>query len=502
MASGLGELVIELGTIGDTKQLEAFVKKVKEAAGAIEDYSNKQNKNSDSIKNATKGIASFVIAITGAIYALNRMTDGLVKSNQNFINLTRQSDIALTTFQKWDSIGKMFGIEGAANQLESLNEKLFELRLTGEGARGFQLAGINPIGQNAEGVLEQLRARISGMDNTTAGYLLKQMGLDPRMITLLRMSRTEFEELGATINKYQLNDEQRADIEKMNIQLQIANTKLRYLKDRILLKLMPMLVNIMKSVARIAEMFAKFANWLTSGTVKSRAFILSIAAIITKFKGLRKIFLSIGEGLAGMIAKIPILGRLFGGLGKVVSRALLPFMALFYILDDLATYFEGGDSVIGRILNWGSERGSEIGDAFKKMFGGDLGGGTYQLADTSLDIINDTLNGIKVLLEMIVNFFTLGLFDKFKSSTVGKFLLPSVEDLIGPNPDNEKLSLLTPDMTQSIDNSNSSTSNNTSNSSTSNNTNNVNLTAYITTNQPAQEMMNEYRHLQAAYGIG
>lgn len=509
---GLGELCIELGTIGDTAQLENFVKKVREAAEAIEKQMKAQDKQTNSLKKTVKGFTAFIGAITAAAYALNMSTNDLVRNNQAFLNLTRQSDIALSSFQKWDGIGKMFGIENAAGQLENLNEKLFELRLTGEGARGFQLAGINPIGQDAQGVLEQLRTRIQGMDNTTASYLLKQMGLDPRMITLLRMSRQEFEELGATIRKYQLTDKQRQQIEKMNIQLQIASQKLQYLKDRAILKLMPILVRLMESVAKVAAMFAKFANWLTSGTVKSRAFILSIVGIVAKFKGLQKILLGIGKGLSGAITKLPIVGRLFQGLGKIVSKALIPFLALWYVLDDLATYFEGGDSLIGRVLDWGAEKGQEIGDAFKRMFGGDFMGGSAQLSDTVEEILNNIYDVLTNLTEMVLNFFTVGLYDVLKKWTDGATtagIKAPVQLILGDPkgawetltgsltggasgvPTDEELAqiLADPTMTQSIDNSNAISNANTT----------IAMTNYIETEQPAQSIDRELRFTMASY---
>ena len=207
MAS-LGELFIELGVVGDTQQVKEFDKKVKELAKDMDLTLKSSVKTNEGLNSLAKGIGVFVGAVTAAAVAVNKFTNDLVSSNQEMLNLTRTTDTALSTFQKWNGIGKMLGVENAAQQLESLNERLFELQLTGEGARGFQLAGINPLGQDAEGVLEQLRGRVAGLSDTAATYLLKQMGLDPRMLHLLRMSRSEFEALGETVRKYLLTDVQ------------------------------------------------------------------------------------------------------------------------------------------------------------------------------------------------------------------------------------------------------------------------------------------------------
>lgn len=487
MASGLGELFIELGTIGDTKQLEAFTKKVKEAANAIENYSKKQKENTNSFEKAVNGVKSYAksirgvaLAVTGALYAINRLTNDLVQNNQAFLNLTRQSDIALNTFQKWDSIGKMFGIENAANQLESLNERLFELRLTGEGARGFQLAGINPIGQDAEGVLEQLRTRLEGMDNTTASYLLKQMGLDPRLITLLRMSKKEFEELGATIKKYQLTETQRREIEKMNIQLQIAGQKLKYLKDRAILALMPYWTKFIQSLARVAEGLARIVNW----TSKAIKYLDNLQIGTIKISNVIKTVL---------IPTLLALGAIFKPLETL-------FVALYLVIDDVVGYFQGKKSALGALLYFIDELNDRINFDTPKWIQDLLAVLQNINSLTGLkNVANNIATGnkntidIKSLTKNVTEApLTWLLFPQLApfgwSSKVWSNMIPKLNEGIKEN----DLSLLTPEMTQSINNNNS----------TSNNTNNVNLTAYVTTNQPAQEMMNEYRHLQAAYGIG
>lgn len=375
----LGELFVELGVVGDVKPLEKAIGTMKEAVKQI-DNEIKANqrllKYLQDIKNArtagekatikenftkeiqkqkmldeidanqkavdgkkalasniagvVKGVGAFVGALTGAAIAMNKFTNDLVQSNQAMLDLTRTTDIALGTFQKWGSIGKMLGVNNVDQQLEGLNQKMFDLMLTGEGARGFQLAGINPIGQDAEGVLEQLRNRISGMNDTTATYLLQQMGLDPRMLHLLRMSRTEFEELGQTIRKYQLSPDQTRQIQAMNIQLQIAGIKLKYLKDRAILALMPAWTQFMASLTRVAEGVAKFVKWL--------------AAAETTGAKVTKIILGIATAVGVLRTALMLLN-----LNPIIAGLSLLAGALYLIADDIMAYMNGGGSIIGVI---------------------------------------------------------------------------------------------------------------------------------------------------------
>lgn len=320
MATSLGELFIELGVFADTEEVKKFEQQLKKTVKTIKENKKETNNLSKSIGNFIKSLRRSVLVISGALYAINRFTNSLIESNQQFLNLTRTSDISLSTFQKWNNIGKMFGVKNAAEQIAGLNERLFDLMLTGQGAEGFVLAGVNPLGQDAEGVIEQLRNRVRGLDDTAASYLLKQMGIDPTMLHLLRMGREEFEALGQAIKRYQLTEEQRAEIQKLNIQLQIAGIRLQYIKDRAIMALMPIWLRFLESLARVAE---------------------GVARIV--------------KGIDEFISKIPRLKEAIIGLGAAFMIAFQPIWALlsaiYLMIDDIVGYFEGKDSLFGHFIN-------------------------------------------------------------------------------------------------------------------------------------------------------
>lgn len=332
MAANIGEIYVQLGVDADIKPLEDSLKKMKEVVETIneeinankrlqkylKDLSTARNEAQKNLikqnfakeieaeriqknikagekelaqrkeviantKKAMKGFAGIVTAISAAFYAINKLTDSLVAQNQEFLNLTRNSDIALGTFQKWNNIGRMFGVNNAAQQLANLNQRLFELKLTGEGADGFILAGINPLGADAEGVMEQLRNRIAGLDDTAATFLLNRMGLDPSMLHLLRMTRQEFEAYNEATKKYRLTEEQSKQLQMMNAQLEIAKLKFQYLKDQALLAIMPHLVKFMNVIAAIGDRIKQLIDWLNgdSAFAKFVKFILKAVAVFS-----------------------------------------------------------------------------------------------------------------------------------------------------------------------------------------------------------------------------
>lgn len=399
MAS-LGELFIELGVVGDTKELDKALNTMKETIKAVDKQIQQSERlrryheelakattkgEKDAIKNefaltvkknklleqadatkknieankelanniagVVKGVAGFVTAVSGAIWAVNKLTNQLVQSNQVFLNLTRTSDISLNTFQKWDSVGKMLGVQNAADQIEGLNERLFELMLTGEGARGFQLAGINPMGQDANGVMEQIRNRISGLSDTSASYLLKQMGLDPQMLHLLRMSREEFEVLNAEMARFRLTPEQRASIQQMNIQLQIASQKLQYLKDRAILAIMPYFVRFVDMMAKIGDGIRNIVRWIrtsNSGWATATRIIIGVTAALT---GIVTVIKTLPMLISGVTIAIRILqGALLALTAHPIIAGLTALIgAIMLIADDFSHYANGGGSVIGVI---------------------------------------------------------------------------------------------------------------------------------------------------------
>ena len=353
----IGELFIELGVVGNPEQVEKFNKKIKETAKSMDLTLKSTIKANGGLQDLEKGVKAFTTAlkasaIIGVIKTIDTLTQSLISNNQAMLDLTRTSDIALGTFQKWGSIGKMLGVNNVEQQLEGLNQRMFDLMLTGQGARGFQLAGINPIGQDAEGVLEQLRNRVSGMNDTTATYLLQQMGLDPKMLHLLRMSRTEFEELGNTIKRYQLTDDQTKEIQAMNIQLQIAGIKLKYLKDRAILAMLPHWEKFVQGVVKVSEKFVRFVKWIKDGATwgaKLTKIVLGLAAgfaaWVTTIAVVAKTISLVTAAVKGLQAALLLLTA-----HPVIAGLTLLAGALYLIADDIIGYNQGKDSVIGTII--------------------------------------------------------------------------------------------------------------------------------------------------------
>lgn len=406
----IGELAVQIGAIGNSKEVKAFANAVNSAGKAIDNFNKKsqesnstQQKFNTNLLTSMAKITAIVTSVRIAYGALDRLTDSLAKQNLHWINLARQSNIAMSTFQKWGTIGKIVGVDNVEQQLQSLEQRIFRLKLTGEGASGFQMAGIMPT--NSEDVLEQLRSRISGMNDTSATFLLEQMGLNPEMITLLRMGRKEWEQYLAIQEKYTLKENDRQNIEKMRREIEVSRIKIQYFKDKAILALMPLFTKFRTSLVRIGEMFLKLGDRLKKP-------ILALLLFGHNLKGVLNFTRHLSHTFTRLIAKVIRFGGVFQTLGAIFAKALLPITALYLILDDLAVFFEGGDSLIGRVVKWGKERGGEIWEGLSQIFGGDILGGASKTIEGVLNTLNDVLNTIADLLTQLVDFLSFGLLGK------------------------------------------------------------------------------------------
>lgn len=110
----------------------------------------------------------------------------------------------------------------------------------------------------------------------------------------------------------------------MNIQLEIAAMKFRYLKDRAILAIMPAFTKFMNSLVRITEVVKTAVKFVSD--------------FISKYPQLQSAL--IGVAMA------------FGVIFAAAHPLMALFTALYLIIDDIAGYFQGKNSGIGYIINF------------------------------------------------------------------------------------------------------------------------------------------------------
>jgi hypothetical protein len=238
------------------------------------------------------------------------------------------------------------------------------------------MLGVDAIGQNAYSVIENLRESIKGVDVGKVTNLISQMGLTPDFISILQLSRKEFDALAQ--NSF-LSGRQRNDIEKVGVSMKSVGLRFKALKDQIVAKISP----------ELNQLIQKFFKWLVDNGDQIIKIMSGIGQTFIKFgQAIGNAVSLIGEfmgSVGGMETGVKILAASFSILVLSFSPILAGLTAMILLLDDIAVYRRGGDSLIGALIG-----------SFEKLpvFAKILGGGAAFLALTSLI---KSLSGLKKL---------------------------------------------------------------------------------------------------------
>lgn len=333
MASPIEEIFIKLGFKVDKKPLDDTDKSVK-----------------DVISSVKKIAAATVLAIT----ALDRMATSLGRNNQELINFTRQTGLSIDNLNKIAGAGMLidinFSSEKAAQGLMSLQSNLAQIRLGQGNIEPFQILGVSPVGKDATQIIEDLREAIKGVDDMTAVNLIQQMGLSPEFISLLRLTKEEYNDLIATSQRFMLNEEQRAALQKYSIELRKIHMEIAYLKDKALLAILPVLNQFFRSLLNII-------NFVVLGASKIKSLVDYV-----------------GQLKYGLLA----LGSVAIGLTALFNPLLAVLTALYLILEDFAVWALGGDSLfklgfekMQKVLNPFGHDEKKTDEAYKNTYGKD-----------------------------------------------------------------------------------------------------------------------------------
>lgn len=330
MADGLlDEIFVALGFKVDNKKVEDFDKSLKSTIGSL---------------------GKIAAGVAGAVIALDRMTNSMLKLNQAYTSFNQQTGISI------DSLNKVAGAAMLSNynmtadtvmsSMQALQSNLAAIRLGQGNVAPFQILGISPVGKDAEQIIEDLRVAIKGLDDMTAVNLIQQMGLSPEFISMLRLTKKEADDFAATMAKYQLKGKDRDAMNEFALQLRLIHAEMSYFKDKALIAIAPHLIRFLDNFNAILEVAIKYRKaiaWLGVGGV----------AAILKMNGAVKI------------------------LGVTINAAfgkwLAALTAIYLILEDIAVWKTGGQSLIGDLYEW-SQRGFDknktaTDDLYEQLYG-------------------------------------------------------------------------------------------------------------------------------------
>ena len=307
MAGGLiDELFVALGFKIDDKEVKTF---------------------DNNLKSTLKSATRFAAAVTAAVVVVDHMATSLLKNNQAFISFNQQTGLAIGNMQRIAKAGMLANMnitpETVMQSMQAVQSNLAQIRLGQGNIEPYQLLGISPVGKDANQVFDDLRNAIKGLDDMTATNIISQMGFNPEMITVLRMTNAELEDM----NGLMLSPEQRQAMEQYGMALRKVNMELGLLKDQALLAIMPALIDFLKGFKAIAQVTYDMMDGFTK-----------LLDLIPQLKG--------------------ALMALALGILAYFNPVIAAVTALYLLIEDLAVWKAGGKSAIGTLVGQGGVSGA------------------------------------------------------------------------------------------------------------------------------------------------
>jgi len=364
MSFNIGELFIKLGIKGDTKELDTTAKKL-EKVKKIQEKSNESQKkqynetkkaNEATVKsvkaltNTVKGLSGGIKGVAGALegaggvvgavgavvgavtvayMAIDKMITSLSQANQQMISFQRQTGISFASLNKYASANAAVNfnssIEGTAQSMQRLANNLWDIQMgRGDISPYQELAFVggksfNPYGKSVEEVIESVREAIKGVDDIQATNIITRMGFSPDDLLMLRMSREEFEQ----INNLFLDPKSREALNKYSLAFNKAkismNTSFQKLQIQLLKEYGKSILDIVNLIDKLTVAYTNFRQWLSGDNA----------------------------------------------LGNLLKLQFAPLRTLYLLIDDIATYFAGGNSVLGETLNGIAQFAKGVGEALE-----------------------------------------------------------------------------------------------------------------------------------------
>ncbi len=256
--------------------------------------------------------AAGIAALAGLEFELVKIANEAMNAAVGFQMFGSQTGLSWKELEKWQIVAQQANVsaEAVASSVTALQRQMAEIKLGRGNIAPFQILGIDPR-QDAFSVLRQLRERLKGVEPAMATNLIQQMGIDPSMIQLLRLTNNEFDKLAGTVRG--MSSDQEGSFlaaKKAVVQFGLAAKYLGY----------DVVAKLIQDFQTFLDLIRKVQIWMPGLAIAAGALAVAFAPITTAI------------------------------------------VALLLVLDDLATYFRGGKSVTGEAI----EGLGRLGDELKK----------------------------------------------------------------------------------------------------------------------------------------
>lgn len=350
-----------------------------------------------------QSLAGFAGAAVAAV-SLGAMSRAIMDATDKADMLSKSAKAAnadIETFTAWSDIIKKSGgsAEGFSASLGGLNQQLAQLEVTGTSRAapflkdlGIDLNDVANKGKTAIDFLPQLADAFQGMDSAKAIGIGRRLGLDQATIMTLQAGRREIEAMIAKEKELGTVTQAQADIaEKFNDTIDDTNHSFRSIWIGVSEYVLPPLTWMMEKMQTLAIFMRKHSDFIVG-------LMIALGAAISFY---------VIPPMLSMAASVIVAFAPFILAGLLVA-ALATAFALLY--DDIMAFIDGGDSMIGAILNrWPiiGEVIRQIAQAFRDLWSTAESVAQFLAAiwdnptQAFSDFMNFVLNGIKSMINAV-----------------------------------------------------------------------------------------------------
>ena len=289
----IGELFVALGFTGDKEMLKSL----------------------DILKNKT---LTFANTISTAVNKLNDMTAAAREHAYMMDVYEKTTGKSADQLQNLSYQAAQFNItqEQLAGTLRNIQQISTDVRLGRGMPSAFTLFGIDP-NQDPAQILAKVQQAINTLDAPTALNIASELGIDEKMFYMLKMTSKGMEGLN---KQYRITAQERTNLIKLNAEWQKFWFLLKQIQTKFQASTADLQADVIKRFLEIANRIADMASGFLKAVEASTELKVAVVAL----------------GVA---------------LTAVFAPWLATLGAVFLILEDIWTYFEGGDSITGGIVN-------------------------------------------------------------------------------------------------------------------------------------------------------
>lgn len=259
-------------------------------------------------------LLKFKIGLVGTAAAILKFTADVVKATVELDNFEKRTGVSSQLVSEWQLVAKTSNV--SADSINGAFESIAQARaniLTGNGnIKPWALLGVDPT-QDPEVVFQKVLDSLNDIQDVgVRTKRIADIGLDPQINNLIGKTKDSIGSLNKSL--MQTSEEKKAmlDLNKSFNELKIT-------------------------LSLIKEKFASY--------------FFPIKSLIDLFKRMIDITISLAEKLGGLKKVITAIGLIFGILFIAVFPMTALFIGLALIIEDVWTYFEGGESVLGKLID-------------------------------------------------------------------------------------------------------------------------------------------------------